>query len=67
MDIPGDKRVILARNAARHNTHITDDMAAEIRAANLTLREIMSQYGMSKTGASYLRSGRTFKKRADAV
>lgn len=61
LDIPPLERQRLARKAGRANTHITDEVAAEIRAANLTLREIMERYGMSKTCASYLRAGKTFK------
>lgn len=66
LDIPKEKRIRKAVKAARCNSKLTDADVAYIRASDLKLKEIMERYGISKAGASYVRSGKTFKTLANA-
>lgn len=61
MDIDPAKRHAKALKAARSQAKLTDDDVAFIRGASMTLRQIMAKYGISKSTASFVRSGKTYK------
>lgn len=61
LDIPLERRIALARHAASFQRSITSDEARLIRETKPPLSEVMARFGVSKSTASYIRSGRTYK------
>jgi len=61
MDIDPIARHAKALKAARSQAKLTDDDVAFIRNAGMTLKQIMTKYGISKSTASLVRSGKTYK------
>lgn len=61
MDIDPVKRRAKALKAARSQAKLTDDDVVFIRSSDMTLRQIMVKYGISKSTASLVRSGKTYK------
>lgn len=61
MDISPEVRKSKAVSAARSRAKLTDADAAFIRANPMTLSQIMAKYGISKSTASLVRAGKTYK------
>lgn len=61
MDMTEEARKEKAMKAARSQAKLNDNDVDHIRSSNMTLKQIMEKYNISKTAASYVRSGRTYK------
>ena len=63
MDKPQEMRIRIARRAGRTRSNLSDSDVLAIRqklVAGATLKQIMAEYGIAKSTASYIKNRRTY-------